>query len=264
MKKHSIASPNDLAVALLRMGKAGEVFFATHYETDVTGEIKESSIENWHGATILNRFDGYCLLVGCLGGGDWYAYDVTNSVDVLSADMLESAFSSLLRENLEISNMTVCMENMTDTQLEDMWGDLTDIPFDEANVPGDMILAVDWCGFPKGTDRETIWLFFDRHHSKGVAYLLYGENETFEMEIQFHNHNDPANHPPAVKLTGESILALKDCFDEAVLNAIGDFDKSPGFYHIEVTFTKDGEYVDSDEVNIRLCNWKKREFYYVD
>ena len=65
---------------------------------------------------------------------------------------------------------------MSDEQIEELWGSLANVPFDEANVPGDMILAEDWQGFPKGTNRETIWLFFDELHSQGVAYLLYNPN----------------------------------------------------------------------------------------
>lgn len=60
----------------------------------------------------------------------------------------------------------------TDSQLEQMWLDLTDVPFDETE-DGKLVLAEDWKQFPAGTDREDIWYFFDENYSKGVAYLLY-------------------------------------------------------------------------------------------
>jgi hypothetical protein len=59
----------------------------------------------------------------------------------------------------------------TDSQLEQMWLDLTDVPFDETE-DGRLVLAEDWEQFPAGTDREDIWYFFDDNYSKGVAYLL--------------------------------------------------------------------------------------------
>lgn len=62
-----------------------------------------------------------------------------------------------------------------DRCLERKWKELEDIPFDEADSPSGLILAEDWWGFSKGTDREEIWHAFDDNHSKGVAFLLYGE-----------------------------------------------------------------------------------------
>lgn len=64
---------------------------------------------------------------------------------------------------------------MRDRCLKRKWKELDDIPFDEADSPSGLVLAEDWWGFPKGTDREEIWHAFDDHHSKGVAFLLYGE-----------------------------------------------------------------------------------------
>ena len=62
-------------------------------------------------------------------------------------------------------------DTYTDSQLEQMWLDLTDVPFDETR-DGRLVLAEDWEQFPAGTDREDIWYFFDDNYSKGVAYLL--------------------------------------------------------------------------------------------
>lgn len=64
------------------------------------------------------------------------------------------------------------MKKYTDKELEKMWDELTDIPFDE-DLDGKLILSVNWKSFTKGTDREDIWQFFDKNHSKGVAWLLY-------------------------------------------------------------------------------------------
>ena len=64
-----------------------------------------------------------------------------------------------------------------DRCLERKWKELENIPFDEADSPSGLVLAEDWWGFPKGTDREEIWHAFDDNHSKGVAFLLYGEEK---------------------------------------------------------------------------------------
>ncbi len=70
--------------------------------------------------------------------------------------------------------MTFRKQEFPDTLLEQKWKELTDIPFDEADTPSGLMLAEDWWLFQKRTDREDIWRFFDQH-SKGIAYLLYGE-----------------------------------------------------------------------------------------
>ena len=67
-------------------------------------------------------------------------------------------------------------DTYTDSQLEQMWLDLTDVPFDETQ-DGRLVLAEDWEQFPAGTDREDIWQFFDDNYSKGVATLLGFESD---------------------------------------------------------------------------------------
>jgi hypothetical protein len=62
-----------------------------------------------------------------------------------------------------------------DAELEKRWEELSDIPFVDADSPSGMILEQAWWIFEKGTDREDIWRHFDTNHSKGVSYLLYGE-----------------------------------------------------------------------------------------
>ena len=51
--------------------------------------------------------------------------------------------------------------------LKDAWKTLTDIPIDP-----DEKTEVDWFIFPAGTDRETIWHWFDERYPKGVACLF--------------------------------------------------------------------------------------------
>ena len=61
---------------------------------------------------------------------------------------------------------------MTDKEIEQKWNELEDVLFDEIE-DGELIIAEDWFLFNKGCNREDIWHWFDEHHSKGVAWLLY-------------------------------------------------------------------------------------------
>ena len=56
----------------------------------------------------------------------------------------------------------------SDVELENLWRDFADVPIDE-----DERLEEDWFKYKKGTDKEDIWHWFDKKHSKGVYYLLY-------------------------------------------------------------------------------------------
>lgn len=58
-----------------------------------------------------------------------------------------------------------------DEELEELWAELEDVPID----PDTEKLEDDWFIFPHGTGKEEIWRWFDERHSKGAAYLLYGD-----------------------------------------------------------------------------------------
>ena len=67
-----------------------------------------------------------------------------------------------------------------DKRLEDLWGEFGDIPMD----PETERIEEPFLSFPAGTDREDIWHWFDKRHSKGVAYLLYGGAEDYAPEAR--------------------------------------------------------------------------------
>lgn len=62
----------------------------------------------------------------------------------------------------------------TDRICLELWAELENVPFDYED-DGRLILAKDFRIWPKGTSRGEIWLWFERHYSKGVASLVYGE-----------------------------------------------------------------------------------------
>lgn len=57
---------------------------------------------------------------------------------------------------------------MTDEQLLAMWKEFGDIPITEEED-----IDEPFYGWPIGTNRFKIWEWFDQSHSKGVAYLIY-------------------------------------------------------------------------------------------
>lgn len=62
-----------------------------------------------------------------------------------------------------------------DKQIEKVWDELTNIPFDEDTTSNDssyLVLGEDYHIWKKGTERDIIWCWFDNNHSKGVAWLL--------------------------------------------------------------------------------------------
>ena len=63
----------------------------------------------------------------------------------------------------------------SDSLIADLWDTLTDIPCDEVE-DGSMVLGSDWFIFNLGTDIEEIWHWFDEHHTRGVAWLMYHGN----------------------------------------------------------------------------------------
>lgn len=67
-----------------------------------------------------------------------------------------------------------------DEKLEALWKKFADVPMN----PDTEQIEAEFLHFPAGTDREEIWSWFDRRHSNGVAYLLYGGTEDYVPETR--------------------------------------------------------------------------------
>lgn len=122
---------------------------------------------------MLNR-KNYTYKV-CLCDGHWCDGHITVQADTEEAayDMVMDYILNTLAKALPELGINVYIEleeeeNAEDKELEAMWYELEDIPFDENEC-----LDVDWQGWDKGTHREEIWHWFDERHSKGVAWLMY-------------------------------------------------------------------------------------------
>ncbi len=58
-----------------------------------------------------------------------------------------------------------------DSRIEELWAEFEDVPMN----PNTECIEEAFLDFPAGTDRYTIWEWFEKNHSKGVRYLLYGD-----------------------------------------------------------------------------------------
>lgn len=83
----------------------------------------------------------------------------------------------LMKDDIEVDCTDSIAEDdkllLIDMICEKLFYDLSDVPFDEEDQTYQLVLENDWFIFSKGTDREDIWKWFDKYHSKGVYYLLY-------------------------------------------------------------------------------------------
>lgn len=58
-----------------------------------------------------------------------------------------------------------------DEELEELWAQFADIPTN----PETECIEAPFMEWGVGVSREKIWHWFDRRHSKGIGYLLYGD-----------------------------------------------------------------------------------------
>ena len=58
---------------------------------------------------------------------------------------------------------------MTASEIDKLWYELEDVPFD----PETEQIDVDWFIFRKGTDRETIWHWFDEQYPEGLGKRFF-------------------------------------------------------------------------------------------
>ena len=80
----------------------------------------------------------------------------------------------------------LCKNEINDYEVEKLWEDFEDVLFIEDKNSDDscsLVLSDDWQGWNKGTTRDTIWHWFDEHHSKGIHWLLYGTEQTQNQEF---------------------------------------------------------------------------------
>ena len=89
-------------------------------------------------------------------------------------DKLESGRKIFDDEDVSIKKWKERMATteLTDKVLEEWWNMLEDVPMN----PITECMEDEYMCWPAGTKREEIWRWFNKHHSKGVAYLLEGSS----------------------------------------------------------------------------------------
>lgn len=85
-------------------------------------------------------------------------------------DPICEALHSAYRDGVD--SIVDAIEKNDDLLMNLLWKVFGDVPMN----PETEEIEEEFLGFPVGTHREEIWHWFDKKHSKGVAYLLYGES----------------------------------------------------------------------------------------
>lgn len=62
--------------------------------------------------------------------------------------------------------------NYADRVVEKLWDEFKNVSLKESSKR-EYVLQEKWHDFPIGTNRETIWNWFDQRYSKGVIFLMY-------------------------------------------------------------------------------------------
>ncbi|MFQ7494897.1 hypothetical protein [Faecalibacillus intestinalis] len=59
------------------------------------------------------------------------------------------------------------IQNIIDKNVEALWIEFQNVPVDRNGN-----LKAAWYAFPKGTNKNTVYDWFNRHYSKGLSYLM--------------------------------------------------------------------------------------------
>lgn len=59
------------------------------------------------------------------------------------------------------------LQNTIDKNVEALWKEFESVPVDRNGN-----LRAAWYAFPKGTNKNNVYDWFNRHHSKGLSYLM--------------------------------------------------------------------------------------------
>ena len=78
---------------------------------------------------------------------------------------MENMNITTVNEELEISKPT--LQETIDKNIESLWKEFESVPVDRNGN-----LRATWYAFPKGTNKNDVYDWFNRHYSKGLAYLM--------------------------------------------------------------------------------------------
>ena len=78
---------------------------------------------------------------------------------------MENMNITTVNEELEISKLT--LQETIDKNIESLWIEFQNVPVDRNGN-----LKAAWYAFPKGTNKNAVYDWFNRHYSKGLSYLM--------------------------------------------------------------------------------------------
>lgn len=90
--------------------------------------------------------------------------------------------TNITTENEEPKMSEPTLQDTIDKNVEALWKEFESVPVDRNGN-----LKAVWYAFPKGTNKNTVYDWFNRHYSKGFAYLME------EVENNEKNKRDSGN-----------------------------------------------------------------------
>lgn len=82
--------------------------------------------------------------------------------------------ANITTANEELETPEPTLQDTIDKNVETLWKEFQNVPVDRNGN-----LKTAWYAFPKETNKNTVYDWFNRHYSKGLSYLMeeVGNNE---------------------------------------------------------------------------------------
>lgn len=74
---------------------------------------------------------------------------------------------NITTENEELETPEPTLQDTIDKNVEVLWKEFQSVPVDRNGN-----FKTTWYAFPKGTNKNEVYRWFERHHSKGLSYLM--------------------------------------------------------------------------------------------
>lgn len=88
--------------------------------------------------------------------------------DLTKEILIKSGYNEEFLEKVFKENKMEDVKELNDLKIEELWENFGNVIIDEEEN-----ITTEFLDFEKGTNREEIWKWFDKKHSKGVHFLLY-------------------------------------------------------------------------------------------
>ena len=175
MNQRTVGTGEKTCISLKRLYEKGHQFLAN------SGTI-ECTSENGNDIYRLYQDSEAHTLLLCDGDEVEILQKLSNSVLVENPESFYKVWFS--PEEFEIATFSltpISNEQLSDREVENLWESLEDVLFVEAkdffNDPDykddiSLVLASNWYIFEAGTGQETIWTWFNTHHSEGLSHFV--------------------------------------------------------------------------------------------